>query len=316
MKKILIISLLLFSCALAAFVSCKKNRGVEEFSNSTEQMLAELDSYNSNIFEKRKMDRLYDYHTNLFSQEITKADGKVIVGVAFADGKFGWKGWKYGSKAGAIAGPHSAVVVGSLSALLAGMVASLVAYDNLNGGELSSNVLPSLTPHDLIAVRDVCKEEKRSSRIEKQVEDVKKTINMPEEFSYTLEIGEMHNAMAEMIMDESFAIPQIIKKTSVEEENYISSPQFISLFNEAKTQADCSLDCIDGIDSVLLEQVINMFCEAYSTCYESVPDVDDIINNYINTIEGHNALTYEEKQTVYAGLSVIAFSSRYWYSND
>ena len=52
MKKIILIFLLLFTCSLTAFISCKKNRGMEETANNAELMLAELDSYNSNMFEK------------------------------------------------------------------------------------------------------------------------------------------------------------------------------------------------------------------------------------------------------------------------
>ncbi len=318
MKKSLI-SLSLIVIAIFAFaisVSCNKHNNSTE-NNEVELMLEELNNFNSKIFEKNNMERLYDYQSNSFSESLTKANRRLIVGVAIADGKFGWKGWKYGSKAGAIAGPHSAVVLGTLGALLAGTVASLVAYDKLNGGELCSSVISPLTPQDMIAVRDLCVDrEIQSPLIEQQANDVMQSINMPEEFSYTLEVGEMHNAMAEVIMDRSFVIPQVQRDPSWEEQALISSPQFLSLYNEAKTEADCTLDNISGLDSILLEQIINLFCEAYSTCYDSVPDVDYIINNYISTLEGYNALSYEDKQTVYAGLSVVAFSSRYWYNND
>ena len=298
------------TCICVLFYSCNKNKQNIEETDESELLLNELDSFNAELLKQRHIDRQYDVRSNTFSAPLTRSPGTGVV-VAVADIKFGWKGFKWGSKAGALAGPHSAVIVGSLGALAAGTIASLAAYEGTKGG--SMEITNSLTPEQMLLMRDAyLAEEVALPCLEVDRSDVQMNISMPQRYASSLSIGEMHNAIVEMAVNPTINIPALTNHLESDELEYIQRDDFLTLFNEAKNCDVTIQDGVDGLDSRLIEQIANLFTEAYYACSSSIPTVDYIINNYLMTLEDYNVLSDEDKQIIYTGLSIAAYSTRYW----
>lgn len=99
---------------------------VEILNEQEQALLADLQAINDGL--------LTDLHTR--ANEVPYNPDKIETfddmskgwKVAYKDAKGAWGGWKVGSKAGALAGPHSAVVVGVCSGIIVGVVASVLEY--------------------------------------------------------------------------------------------------------------------------------------------------------------------------------------------
>ena len=145
----------------------------------------------------------------------------------------------------------------------------------------------------------------RLKNLKLTVSDVERNFKIPSKYSSLLSIGEMHNAILEILMNSSIEVPD--GEIDPFEQNVISSDDFLSLYYLGSGDESNS----GSVGTDVLDQIEDLFMQVFSRAQTDIPSVDHI--HYVKTIEGYNnVLSEEDKQTLYAGLSVAVFSARYW----
>lgn len=98
--------------------------------------------------------------------------------------------------------------------------------------------------------------------------------------------------------------------------NVLESKEFIDSYNTLIPKyATLSVDEFlsgETVDS----KVMSLFLDIYNAYPENIQDVKFIINKYIELIEASDSFTDDEKQSIYAGLSVAVCSYEYWENNN
>ena len=277
-------------CALVGVCLLVSSCGERIVSDETDaqQLVRELSEFNSSWLNDNEGD-------------LSVLPTKGWLGVAGADVGGAWRGFKWGSRAGALAGPHSAGVLGVLGGVLVGTVSSLAEYHT--SAQFDSD-LPS--PVDMLKTRNAYKSGLiRLKNLKLTVSDVERNFKIPSKYSSLLSIGEMHNAILEILMNSSIEVPD--GEIDPFEQNVISSDDFLSLYYLGSGDESNS----GSVGTDVLDQIEDLFMQVFSRAQTDIPSVDHI--HYVKTIEGYNnVLSEEDKQTLYAGLSVAVFSARYW----
>lgn len=69
---------------------------------------------------------------------------------------------------------------------------------------------------------------------------------------------------------------------------------------------------IDEDEDPIIKAVFALFKEVYTTYPEKMEDYDFLINRYIEIIETSDEVSKEDKEAIYSGFSVAAYTARYW----
>jgi len=107
-------------------------------------------------------------------------------------------------------------------------------------------------------------------------------------------------------------------------DDYIESRDYASVFNTAWNNIPNYM----GTESFNYSSYLNSVCPASSnvkstyllflqalnndTSITSLSDVIDLVNDYVNIIETNNEFSQEEREQIYAGLAVAAYSYKLW----
>lgn len=92
----------------------------------------------------------------------------------------------------------------------------------------------------------------------------------------------------------------------------IESQDFYDYFCSGNTLVHLSEDTLAG-------QIVALFFEAFEDAVGDIDDLDDLVNNYISSLENAGSfLSDQDHYSLYTTFVVLSFSMRYWesyYSN-
>lgn len=122
--------------------------------------------------------------------------------------------------------------------------------------------------------------------------------------------GMVDNDMPDAILIDSTALNIMTSSDFVAEYKAI----VYDAIQEAGAGDNINLDELPPIveDDPIVKEIMELFKEVYMTYPEKADDVDFLINRYIEMIEASDAISDADKEAIYSGFSVAAYSSRYW----
>lgn len=137
-------------------------------------------------------------------------------------------------------------------------------------------------------------------------------LNFPEEYAgLPEEIAAHHNLILDILLNDSVDLSSEKYALSEEDLHVLESDVFINGFNYMMPYF-ANMD-LSFIDTTKLEYaVLKKFCELYEEYSYESEDVNFIINKYIEYLESDGTLTKSEREAVYIGLAVAAYSNDYW----
>ncbi|MBQ3082375.1 MAG: hypothetical protein IJC47_00350 [Alistipes sp.] len=325
---------LLFSCSKAVnepSAQMQTGSAVDEVADCA--LIRSLHAYNDSLYVAHNLARGYNPFTNEGFMPQTRSYNSRAVVLADALGALrgGWKGFRYG----ALFGPSGAVAGAAVGAILNGAVASAAAHWVENGSlVVDLDNIPELIASDSIFQPQPLYE--MALAIEADVLSLQFLdvgLNMGPDIEA---IGLAHNLLLDRMMgvgnsvnnfdpigDGSDLPPDqpIITLSYIDalfEDEFtaemVASEIFQQDFDELIEQQleDMADDSMMSPSDDIPEIILGLCFEAVAIYENNSYDAAAVVNFYYNEVATSEELTEEEKTAIYAGLSVMIYSSSYW----
>lgn len=287
--------LLIIVAALVIFsFSCTDQENVSKADNQA-VLIENLQQFNESLITSEKESRSFMRFLCVASADVAGAYevGRIC-------GRFGLF----------VGGIKGALIGGGIGGLIGGVGASYGAYCGTRSQIVSHDSKELITSaYAVVKMNDELVREYPRENID---------INLPKKHKDLLEIGIKHNIILDMVRNEREILEEIIPDSVLteEEKNVLESKEFIDSYNNfIPKYATLSVDEFlsgETVDS----KVMSLFLDIYNAYPENIQDVKFIINKYIELIEASDSFTDDEKQSIYAGLSVAVCSYEYWENNN
>lgn len=328
MKNILLTTIIV--SILVFFSGCANENEIVVDSPTIENssLIKELDSFNAKILRDKGICRTYNMNQpepSLSQNPVTRLSRGW--GVAWSDAKGTFGGARVGGKLGATFGPHSAVIMGGLCAILCGSVASFYTYsknltDTQNSLAASYAYLQKTgqlyNPEIIYAAYLKIDDKQKINIVQKS--DIAFITQSPVSFQQTSIVGVQHNAVIENLKN-----PELLQKVNIDK----SSIEYkVISSNEFKTEyKKCVDNCLNNSyeNEIVLymnnpnylytqetAKVMDLFMEVYNNYPEKMEDVDFLVNYYVSKIEASDEFKSIDKTGLYSALSVAMYSPRLW----
>lgn len=247
--------------------------------------------------------------------------------------------------AGITTGGTGAAVVGAVCGSICGASASNQAYKRRKNSVMASP-MPTVDSLVFLSIADktyksnlsISPENKLNSTDVRHVYNVAyDKINMPQKFEYIKRIGEDHNGLINtslLIAKENISVSEIPLTEFkgiipiVELPNYnlnqiiFENPCFINKYAKINQSIENCLDNDElNIDkffnevpliSKRVEQALKDYITLFKVYPKDIDEVAEITNGYIEIIEKNNEFTDDEKEIIYAAITVALYSPQIW----
>lgn len=163
-------------------------------------------------------------------------------------------------------------------------------------------------------------------------------VNMPEKFNYLKRVGEDHNGIVNVVMtmDEDYSLSSVLRLeklrgvippldvTSGDLDSLIfKNPRFVSSYERIHRNIENCIDEDGNMDvdlffkvnpmvSTRVERALKYYVSLFETYPENIDEVAEITNRYIGIIERNGEFTDEEKEIIYAAVTVALYSPQIW----
>ena len=287
------------------------------------QLIANLESFNKNLLKQKESTR--GFTTSLFK----------FLAISGADILGAWEGGKVGGVIGSIGGPAGTAIGAVTVGLICGTGASYLAYETCSGYSVHYNPDMYSGPIYVYDNPAAIYTELRKIEDEQRVALKKETnisVNFPDEYKLVENVGIDHNIILENLVrkEPTKSIGEITFSEQLDQNdstvlNYLSNPDFVAQYQSIQDKILNAITEIGAIDlevyyanpegqqvSSTAKKIMELFMEIYTKYPDGFDDIDTIINYYIQKIESADFLTQEEKECLYSGLSVAAYSPRFW----
>ena len=289
---------------LIAFSCTRKSDEAKHLENSG--LLTELDHFNNELSAS-----IDDPSTRGFWSTVGRICA--IVGAdAIGAVEGGRIGGKIGAGIGAIAGGNvvgGAVIGGAIGGVICGAGASYAAdvgtrtLSTLEPG-LLYNGLQTISDEDLLSV-------KQSAAVE---------VDMLPNYPNVEKIALQHNILLERVIN-----GEVFEDVDLSQDPYAEAFKSIEFNNSYQTavneavlftrtlQNSTSKPVVDieGL-SPIANEVLSLFFDIYTEYPNKMDDIDFIVSYYMRAIEASPELTPDEKEMIFTGLAVAAYSPRLW----
>lgn len=129
-------------------------------------------------------------------------------------------------------------------------------------------------------------------------------------------MGTFHNAVLDKLLNQDFKEDSCWKeKLTLAECSLLNSEEFNTNINGILEKIAFALEQDQyyiSESNELDEKVMNLFFSLITSYPDNLDDIEFIINKYIEIVKNNNELSDDQKQLIYAGLSVAASSSEFW----
>lgn len=288
-------------------ISCQSKSEIQITSSQENELLSELIAYNQSLEPVPE----------------TKSWGN-IKAVARVDAEVAGEAFCEGFVVGAVAGVSSGVVgvfpvaitSGSFYGLFKGVSASREKHNECSGySVIPNNLLFQRTLEAIVADRAT---QVMTSSGEALLDYgtnpiVDGSILLPEGYSVCEEVARSHNSVLSRMMSGETSISYNYEDYLTDSEiSIIESQDFYDYFCSGNTLVHLSEDTLAG-------QIVALFFEAFEDAVGDIDDLDDLVNNYISSLENAGSfLSDQDHYSLYTTFVVLSFSMRYWesyYSN-
>lgn len=128
--------------------------------------------------------------------------------------------------------------------------------------------------------------------------------------STSILVGILHNKILDCVEEVASKYDKeiLISKLTPQEKKIIENKEFITLFIDLSDKPTTRLENTD----IPVDGVMQLYLDVVQNKCENVQDLKNITQDYINTVKKSTELSAEEKQTLYNGFSVMAYSIDYW----
>lgn len=320
MKKFFLLLSIILPASAFVISGCQKANINESTINVEEsQLLTDLSALNQQI--------LSEYPS-------TKGLGKICA-IVGADFLAGYEGAEKGAKVGAAIGfvcagqcGTGAIVGGAIGCLVCGGGASYAVGKGLGGGCITNGEFPfdDLYKQCATFYPDLMSPNNGYEFVENMMENLELVpvqsisagLKLP---AKAIKVGALHNVVLEelntgVLEDNVFTVTEGITPAISAEEGVIAGDS--QLYETCKTTLQDFITKQPNINNYFIskdgisDKVMELYHDIFErTSYESEGLVD-IINQYYNIVDKSNELTLEEKESIYAGLSISLFSYNYW----
>lgn len=289
--------------------------------------ISQLDDFNNTILSSRGKSRAINVTsigTPIATICQTKSKEDKFKRVALADLAGAAKGFE-DSKYVPNVGPKSTMIVrGAMSLVYAALFSADAFYDNSDEEDdenTESSVLPAAPIHKLrdpgllVSVNNSL----NTKAVATKTELLSNNVTLPNAYMPLMEIGARHNMLIEKIItDDIDDISENCEYLDDVEYELVTSEEFICLYEEqidylSQNTFETYSAYYPFNNTTIVDEVMNLFVEAFTEYPSNVDDVHAIVNNYIATIEEFNELNDDEKQMLYTTFCVALASSDYWY---
>jgi len=163
-------------------------------------------------------------------------------------------------------------------------------------------------------------------------------IEIPKKFDYIKRVGEDHNGIVNVVLsiekDNDYspevsiekikgAIPSLEETSENLDSLVFENPQFISSYKNIHLSINNCINENGKLDidaffrsnplfSKRVEQALKDYLSLFNSYPENVDEVAEITNGYIEIIERNNEFTDDEKEIIYAAVSVALYSPQIW----
>lgn len=188
-------------------------------------------------------------------------------------------------------------VPGTLAGLLGGAVVmgtyrSFKAYHSI-GSILDNDSIPYFIPNVINTYADLKDEE--------VVQSTNLTFALPSVSTESHKTGYLHNRVLETVLNASVPDSTVnYSALSSIEQSFFQTPTFLN-----------ALDNTVSLSSEV-DQVFTLFTEAVETSVTTWIGLNSLIQNYVNLVHSSSSLTTEEKEHLYVGFTVAAYSYEFW----
>lgn len=301
------------------------NTEISNMPNSQPKTLIALGKYNNDILSQKGVSRSFILNPTSplpFIPDPSQSEKKKeqFIKIALADLAGAKTGLDF-SKYVPFTGPSSTLVIkGSVTLIFAALYSadaygdSLQENDNSDKPKKSFNITDLNNSTDLLAMNNSLQE----SIVEQETQKLSDKIELPDTYAPLMEIGARHNLLIEKIITNDIEhLEDAIINLEESEYQFYSSEEFTNIYQEQvdflanHTITTTNLYC-PADDTTLVDDVFNLFIEAFTEYPDEINDVYSLINTYISNIEQYNELNNDEKQIVYTSLCVALASAEYW----
>ena len=318
---------------LFVVISCDNTIEKKSFKNVSKTVAA-LDDLNSTLLSSKNVVRTLSFNpeTGRTAQSFTQKDNKEddpqiskedFNKIALADFVGAARGWGHSKYIPFVGVTSTLIIKASVTVIISTLYSAKVYGDIIGGGTeegtkvlaINSPMLGKLsTPSFLIASNT----ELTEVEVEVKKGELSEDVELPELYQPLMEIGARHNLLLERIINNNGE--PLYENVNDAEYEFLTTEEFTSLYQD---EYNYLLNNPIGVnlympsdDSTMVDEVINLFIEAFDGYPDDIEDVQELVNHYISTIEEFNELNEEEKQFVYSGLCVAFASADYWNSNS
>lgn len=336
MKKITTIIL-----SLVTLVSCNCEKSFDYVTasgtNVESALLKRMERFNDSIMDGKQS-------TRSFVQPGAWRRAQIIA----ADCGGAWSGGKAGAWAGGYFGPQGAALGATFGALLCGVSSSYVAWECHKKITMDEN--PQINFNDVVSlhkgddnfplIKDSFKKQTRVASLQSvdfdkvkentirayvsmENEDPNYSDYLPREINVHYPItnndvilmGAKHNAILKKLLNNEVIDNNKELELSEEQLEIVNSKEFVDSFNKTIDNVCKSIESdniISNDENDISSKLMNMFYEILVKYPEDLSDTEFIINEYIEAVRTSTEISEEDKELIYAGLSVAASSSEFW----
>mgnify|MGYP003306122808 FL=1 len=326
---------LLFSCSKAVdepVAQLHNGTVLEEVAAS--DLIRSLHAYNDSLYVAHNLSRIYNPFTNDgFAPQTRAYNGRAVI---YADVLGAFRGGLKGFLYGAGLGPSGAIAGGAVGAILNGALASAAMHWVQSGTiVVNPNDIPNLIASDSIFQPETLYE--MALAIETDVA-IARPLGVELEMGSNIEaIGLAHNLLLDRMMGGENSVngsgPTDDNPGDLQPDQPVVILSYIDeLFEDEFTAEMVASEIFQQDFEELIEQQLEEIADGsmmspsddiseiiLGLCYEAVTiyensayDVAAVVNFYYEEVENSEELTEEEKTAIYAGLSVMIYSSSYW----
>jgi len=138
------------------------------------------------------------------------------------------------------------------------------------------------------------------------------SLDLPAKYAeMSIKVGKIHNLVLDVLNNEEIDLESYEYELTDKEIDAFRSKEFVEEFNRLMPYF-ANMD-FSFVDSTRIEYAVIMkFSELYEKYSYESEDVNFIIEKYIEYLENDSTLTEEEKEKIYTGFAVAAYSNDYW----
>ena len=318
---------------LFVVISCDNTIENNSF-KSVSKTVSALNNLNSTLLSSKNVARTLSFNPNngrivqSSTQKDTEEDDPKISKeefneIALADFIGAARGWKHSKYVPYIGDASTLIIKASVTVIISTLYSAkaygdIIARSTEEGTKALTINTPMLeklsTPSFLVASnRELTKVE-----VEVKKEELSDDVELPTSYQPLMEIGARHNLLLERIVNNEGE--PLYENVNDSEYEFLTTEEFTLFYQEEynyllNTPTGTNL-YMESDDSTMVDEVINLFIEAFDGYPDDIEDVQELVNHYISTIEEFNELNEEEKQFVYSGLCVAFASANYWNGNS